>query len=334
MPHTARTRHLSVLVTVLLAVVLTACGSGPEPSGAEQAPTSGDSFPVTIPHTFGETTIESSPERIVTLGVTDADAVLALGTTPVAVTGYTFYPETGLGPWTEPYVEGTQPVRLDSDSDPNLEQIVALEPDLIIGVTAGFDKAIYDLLSQIAPTIARPAGTAAYTVPRDDATRMIATALGRPEQGEELISSANDAFARAASANPEFQGKRGVVVLPYDGKYGAYFPGDSRGQFMTQLGFRLPDEIAALDTGDTYFTEISRERLGMLDGDVLVMLADDPAARAFIDSDPALAAVPVVQEGRMIVPDTDTRGAMTYNSVLSVPYALDHLVPALQTALR
>jgi iron complex transport system substrate-binding protein len=35
----------------------------------------------------------------------------------------------------------------------------------------------------------------------------------------------------------------------------------------------------------------------------------------------------------MILPDLDTRGAMTYNSVLSVPYALDRLVPQLAEAV-
>jgi iron complex transport system substrate-binding protein len=326
-----RRRIVGVLAAVFLAAVLAACGS--PPPAPEPAAPAGGPFPVTIEHAFGTTTIERAPERIVALGVTDADAVLALGITPVAVTGYTFYPETGLGPWAQSLVEGPQPVRLASDSTPNIEQLATLEPDLIIGVSAGFDRAVYDRLSALAPTIARPSDTAAYTVPRDRATRVIATALGRADEGEALIRQADDAYARAVAEHPEFHGRTGAVVLPYDGKYGAYFPEDARGRVMAQLGFAVPDELAALDTGEEYFTEVSRERLGILDGDVLVMLADDPTAREFVDEDPILQALPVVEDGRMIVPDTDTRGAMTYNSVLSVPYAIDHLVPALQKAL-
>jgi iron complex transport system substrate-binding protein len=270
---------------------------------------------------------------VVTLGVTDADPVLALGTTPLAVTGYSYYPETGLGPWAQELVRGPQPIRLASDSTPDIEQIAVLEPDLIIGVSAGFDQAVYDRLSSLAPTIVRPAGVAAYTVPRDQATTMIATALGRAEEGAALVQQADDAFAEAVAAHPEFQGRTGAVVLPYEGQYGAYFPGDARGQVMAELGFEVPEQLAARDTGERFFAEVSREQLGILDGDVLVMLADAPAMREFVDGDEILQSLPVVAEGRMVVPDTDTRGAMTSNSVASVPYALDRLVPALADAL-
>ncbi|HYH29679.1 MAG TPA: iron-siderophore ABC transporter substrate-binding protein [Pseudonocardia sp.] len=326
-------RLLRTLGALLLATVLAACGAGAaDRPAAEPAPTGGP-FPVTIEHAFGTTTIERAPERVVTLGVTDADPVLALGITPVAVTGYSYYPETGLGPWAQELVRGPQPTRLASDSTPDLEQVAVLEPDLIIGISAGFDQAVYDRLSALAPTIARPAGTAAYTVPRDEATRTIATALGKTEEGEALVRRTDAAFAEAAAAHPEFQGRTGTVVLPYEGQYGAYLPGDARGRFMAELGFELPAELAARDTGESYFVEVSREQVGLLDGDVLVMLADDPAARAFVEGDEVLQALPVVQEGRMVVPDTDTRGAMTYNSVISVPYALDRLVPALADAV-
>jgi len=298
------------------------------------APSPGGAFPVTVEHAFGTTTIERPPERVVTLGVTDADPVLALGVTPVAVTGYSYYPDTGLGPWAQALVRGPQPIRLASDATPNLEQIAVLQPDLIIGVSAGFDQAVYDRLSSLAPTIARPADVAAYTVPRDQATTTIATALGRAEEGEVLLRQADEAFTEAVAAHPEFQGRTGAVVLPYDGTYGAYFPGDARGQVMADLGFVVPEPLAARDTGERFFAEVSREQLGILDGDALVVLADDPAVRAFVDGDEILQAVPVVANGGMVVPDTDTRGAMTSNSVISVPYALDRLAPALAEAMR
>lgn len=321
-------RRLIVPFVLLVGLLLTACSS------AEPAAPAPSAEPVTITHLFGTTTIPAPPTRVVTLGVTDADAALALGTTPVALTGYAFYRSTGgLGPWARPLVSGEQPVLLESDSQPNLEQIAGLRPDLIIGINAGFDRSVYEKLSAVAPTIARPEGTAAYAVPRSDATRVIAQALGKSAEGEELIRRADDAYAAAVAANPGFRGKVGTVVLPYDGKYGAYTPGDARGQVVAGLGFTLPQGVAALDTGERFFVEVAPEQAGILDGDVLVMLADQPAARSAVDADAVLQQVPVVADGRMIVPDTDTRGAMTYNSVLSVPYALDHLVPQLSAAL-
>jgi iron complex transport system substrate-binding protein len=327
-----RHSRLRSALAAVVVLVLAGCGSGDDATAPAAAQPSG-AFPVTIEHAFGATTIERTPERVVTLGVTDADPVLALGTTPVAVTGYTFFPETGLGPWAQERVQGEQPVLLPAEANLNIEQVAALNPDLIIGVNAGFDQSFYERLSAIAPTLARPADREPYTVPADQATRMIAAALGRVPEGEQLIEATEVAYAAAVAAHPEFQGRTGTVVLPYDQTYGAFFPGDGRGRMMARLGFSLPPQIAELDTGE-FYTEVSRERLGMIDGDVLVMLADDPATRAFVDADPVLQTLPVVRRGAMVVPDTDTRGAMTSSSVLSVPYALERLVPMLAEALR
>lgn len=159
--------------------------------------------------------------------------------------------------------------------EPNLEQIASLAPDVIIAVSAGTEQQMYDQLSAIAPAVARPAGTIAYGVPRDEHTRIVAAALGEPEPGEELIRQADPAFSDA-----------------------------------------VPVEQPARS-----------------DEDVLVMLADEGAAAQQVAGDAVPAQVPVVTQDRMVVPDADTRGAMTYNSVRSAPFVLERLVPELQTAL-
>lgn len=326
-----------LLIVSLLALVLAGCGDDTS-SEEEAAPSTSDSasgeaagaFPVEIEHLWGTTTVEEAPERVVALGVTDADAVLALGITPVALAGFSFF-ETGLGPWAEAKVEGELPQLLTGE--PNVELIASLDPDLIIAVSAGFEEPVYRQLAEVAPTIVRPEGTQAYQVPRADATRMIGTALGKADEADALIDAADERYDEAIAEHPEFEGKTAVVVLPYDGKYGAYTPRDARGRVMDQLGFDLPPALAELDDGTNFFIELSQEQVELLDADVLVMLADAPAARAFVDGDAVLQGLPVVTDGRMVVLDTDTRGAITYNSVLSVPFALDQLVPKLAEVL-
>ena len=342
-----RPPRLRTALIALTALTLTAAACGSDDSGDEAttttvaepaattvAPATGSpeagAYPVTIEHLWGSTTVEEAPTRVVTLGVTDADTVLELGITPVALVGFAFF-DTGLGPWATPLVDGEQPLLLKGE--PNVEQIATLDPDLIVAISSGFDEPIYEQLSAIAPTIVRPAGTAAYQVPREDSTRMIAAALGQSARGEELVAETDAQFAATTAAHPEFAGKTAVVALPYDGKYGVYTPHDGRGRFMAQLGFELPPAIAALDDGTDFFIELSQEQVGLLDADVLVMLADAPDALAFVDADQVLQQVPVVQEGRMVIPDTDTRGSITYNTPLSVPYAMEHLVPQLADAL-
>jgi iron complex transport system substrate-binding protein len=320
-------RRLLPLLT--LVGLLTACSAGPapDPGSGAPAPSSDGAFPARIEHVFGSTEIPERPQRVVALGVTDADPVLALGVTPVATASYTFYEQTGgLGPWARGLVQGEPPVVLTGE--PNLEQLAALAPDVIVAVSAGIEQPMYDQLSAIAPVVARPAGTIAFGVPRSDQMRTVATALGEPERGEELIRRADAAFADAAAAHPEFRGRTGATVLPFDGRYGAFTTADARGRFMAGLGFTQPAPIAERDTG-SFYVEVASEQAGLLDGDALVMLADEGAARAQVDDDPVLRQVPVVAQGRMVVPDADTRGAMTYNSVLSAPFALERLVPQL-----
>ncbi|MEQ3549319.1 iron-siderophore ABC transporter substrate-binding protein [Pseudonocardia nematodicida] len=322
-----------LLPFVALCGLLAGCASAPsDDDAAGAADPAGAGFPVSVEHAFGTTEIPAEPTRVVALGVTDADPLLALGVTPVATAAYTFYEDDGgLGPWARDLVEGEPPQVLTGD--PNPEQLAALAPDLIVAVTAGIDQQTYDVLSAIAPVLARPADTIDFGVPRDAQTRAVAAALGRTEQGEELIDAAEQAFTDAVNAHPEFEGRTASTVLPFDGTYGAYTPVDTRGRFTADLGFTLPQTIADLDDGDSFYVEVSPERVGLLDGDVLVMLADEGPAQEQVDNDQVLAQVPVVADGRMIVPDTDTRGAMTYNSVLSAPFALERLVPQIADAI-
>ncbi|GHC74793.1 iron ABC transporter substrate-binding protein [Nocardiopsis terrae] len=318
---------------VLLLLPLTACGAAEgDPPGAGSAPQAEEgAFPVTIEHEFGSTTVEEEPERVVTLGVTDADAVLALGVVPVGNTGYVFY-ESGLGPWTDELVKGSELTRIDSDSEPNIEQIANLAPDLIIGISAGFDGKVYENLSRIAPVIARPAGSAAYTVPREEATEVIATALGRPEEGAELNEATDELLERTRAEYPGFAGLTGTAVLPYDGRYGAYLPGDARGRFLLSLGFEVPEAIAERDDGDDFFVELSTERVDLLDGDLLLVMSEDEDFD-ITEGASVFDTLDVVREDAVVTTTLDERGAVTYNSVLSVPYALDHLVPRIDDAL-
>jgi iron complex transport system substrate-binding protein len=326
-------RRALIGVTAVAALALSACSdssdgdTGPAPSAAAD----GAAFPVTIEHIWGETTIEERPERVVALGATDADPLLALGVVPVAVTPFTFYADTnGVGPWAQDLLEGAEPTVITGDVD--VEAVAALEPDLIVGVSAGFDENVYEQLSQIAPTVVRPEDTVAYGVDRSTATRMIAEAVGEVDRGEELIAAADDAIADAIAEHPEFEGATGAVALYSGDRYYAYLPADARGRVLGEFGLVLPDAIAEQDTGESFFVDVSVERLDLLDADVLVVLTDE-STLATVQSDPLLAQVPVAQRGGLIVNADDVRGAMSYNTVLSASYLAENLTPLLAEAL-
>jgi iron complex transport system substrate-binding protein len=332
--RTSARAAVSAAVLVLVST-LAACGGDAEEGAGGSEPAgegaSSDAYPVTIEHEFGETTIEEEPETVVVLGVTDVDAVLALGTVPVATAGYPFY-DDGVGPWAREAAGDAEIEFIENEAEPDIEAIAGMAPDLVVAISSGLDQDVYDQLSQFTQVLARPAGVPAYTATREDATLMIGEALGKVEEAEDLLAETDAAFEAAVEAHPEFTQATGTVVLPYDGKYGAYTPGDARGQFMEDLGFRLPEALAAKDDGSSFFIELSREQLDLADGDVLVALVDD-ATRSVVEDDQILQSLPVVEQGGLIVTDEDTRGALTYNTVLSVPFAIDSLVPQLADAV-
>lgn len=321
------------------AALVAACSGGTAPAAPASTPPQGPTstaaaegaFPVSVDSAFGTATVPAVPTRVATIGITDADPLLALGVQPLSLTGFSFFPQTGLGPWATPLVTGT-PVVLDSDTQFSVEQLAALRPDLISALSSGIEQPLYQQLSAIAPVLARPADTPAYTVSRDTITRTLAAALGRPEDGEKLVAAADAALAGARAAHPEFAGRTAVVALPYDGQYGAFLPGDARGRFVTEVGFTVPKAITDLDDGSTFFIPVSLEQLSLLEADVLVVLTDDKTREA-VEQDQLLHQLSVVQRGGLVLPDIDLRGAISYNTVLSVPYAVERLVPLLAAAL-
>jgi len=321
-------RGLLSAATVTLA--LTACST--QGSTAAQDPQNTvDGFPFEYRHVFGTTVVERPATKVAVLGVTDADPLLALGLQPLTNTGFTFYPETGLGPWAANLLTGDL-VKIDSDAEFSVEELAATGPDLILALVSGIDQAMYDQLSEIAPVLARPEGSTEYGADRTASTLAIARAVGKETEGEELAAAADAAFTDAMAAHPEFAGRTGVVALPYEGRYGVFTPGDGRGAFMANLGFTLPAGLADLDTGDSFFIDVSRERLDLLEADVLVLLTDE-ASREQVDTDTVLAELDVVRRGALVLPSIDVRGAMTYNSVLSVPWGVERLVVDLAAAL-
>lgn len=108
-PHAARLRWslpLAPGVVLLTCLTIAACGTSPPaaqgpPAATETTPSADAAFPVTIEHRYGSTTIPDEPQRVVTVGLTDHDAALALGVTPVATTEWVVPRPGNIFPWAE-----------------------------------------------------------------------------------------------------------------------------------------------------------------------------------------------------------------------------------------
>ena len=320
---------------VALATVAAGCGDDDSSSTTTGAPATTApaattaAFPATVEHALGTTVVEEAPQRVVTVGVTEQDFVLALGVTPVGVTDWYGDQPFATWPWAQDELGDAEPTVLVNKDGLDYEGIAALDPDLIIGTNAGLDDESYGKLTAIAPTIAHPKDAPLYFSPWDDQFRLIGAALGQDGETTAIIDDIDAQFAAARTAHPEFAGKMAIFLQNafYDGAAIAYQRGLST-EFLTDLGFDVPSELDAFATEGQAF--IPLEQLSVLDtGDVLVWATEAPGDRTALEQEPLYHTLEAVKDGRLVFTDGVTAGAIYFTSPLSLPFVLEHLVPAL-----
>ncbi|MFI6284240.1 iron-siderophore ABC transporter substrate-binding protein [Streptomyces sp. NPDC051018] len=341
MSRSAVRRLTAALASVLLLLTAaTACGSdsegsgGSEGGGAAKSGSADSAYPVTIPHTYGSTRITSEPKRIVTVGLTDQDAVLALGKVPVGTTEWIGRYPGAIGPWAEDEKgDGKTPAVLkDTGTGPQAEKIAALRPDLILAVYGGLTKEQYTSLSRFAPVVAHPKEYNDYGIPWQEQTRTIGRALGKSAEADAAVAGVEAKFK--AAARPEFKNATALMATPYEGMF-VFGTQDPRSRILTGLGFRLPDGLDKA-IGDRFGASISKERTDLLDQDAVVWMVTDVAKdSAKLHKDASYGNLKVVEDGREVfVHETSGYGnAMAFGTVLSLPYVIDRLAPQLSAAV-
>jgi ABC-type Fe3+-hydroxamate transport system substrate-binding protein len=319
-------RQIRAVAALAAIVALAGCGSeDAEPSSGGGQP----GFPVTIEHKFGTTEIAAAPERVVTVGFTEQDMVLALGVEPVGIReflgGYAFRER----PWAQGLIDGPPPAAVGGQ-EIDFERVAAQRPDLIIGVNSGMSKADYDKLSRIAPTVAQSDEFIDFGVPWQDQTLTIGRALGREQRARKVVDDVEAQFAQAREDHPEFAGAGLVMAYGTRGDFGAHSSQDYRLGFFEDLGFRSPPRVDEL-AGDGFFVDFDEEHFRLMDQDVVVLFGK----RDDVTSDPVFARLDAVASERVVYVDLVDRfaGALGFSSPLSLPYLLDEAVPKLAAAI-
>jgi iron complex transport system substrate-binding protein len=338
----SRRTVLASLSALALAPVLAACGSDADEASESStsggaAPSEGGAgteaaFPATIAHKFGETTVEQAPTRVVCVGYTEQDALLALGIAPVAVTKWFGEADGFVFPWAiDKLGDNRLPEVLEDTNGVQVEKIAALQPDLIIGQYAGLTQKDYDLLSKIAPTVAQNADYDDYGVPWDTMALTIGQAVGQPETMQKIVDEVKATTADYAAQHPEFQGQTAICVTPYDGLF-VYGPEDPRSRMLEDLGFTFADGFTTAD--GEFGSSLSAERTSDLDSvgvTVWLDLESDQAVKSVFEQTPTSFT-----EGRYFdisEADGDYYVAHSFITPLSIPYLLERYVPALAAAV-
>lgn len=270
--RTYRTAGGKAFFAVLMAMLLivTGCGGGQqaaEQKPAEQKPaeqaagsnsnTGSADQSYTVKHVMGETTIKGTPQRVVMLTTQGVETLLALGVKPVGAVG-SFTDPTQFYDFVKPQLEGVKVV--GSESQPNLEAIAALKPDLILGMKFRQEK-IYQQLSAIAPTVF-------VDEPRGDWKAnfsLFAEAVNKKAEGEKVIADWNKRVEDfKAKAGDKLKTQVSVVrFMP--GKVRIYYNDTFTGAIFKDLGLARP----ASQNKEEFAAEVTKERIPEMDGDIM-----------------------------------------------------------------
>ncbi|USB33125.1 iron-siderophore ABC transporter substrate-binding protein [Paenibacillus sp. YPG26] len=343
----------TLLISVVLILALAGCSSQPSgsapastpakaASAAAETPKTTTEYPIKIKHAFGETVIESKPERVATIQWANHDVALALGVVPVgfSAANYGVQDNSGLLPWTAKKLK-----ELDADK-PNIfqdtdgldfEAISDSNPDVILASYSGITQEDYDTLSKIAPVVAYP--TTPWLTTWREQVLLNATGMGMKAEGEQLIKDTEKLIQDKASAYPQLKGKK-VAWVNFSAKdmskLHIYTPADPRGAFLQELGMVYPESVTkAIKDPNNYSMNLSAENADILnDADILIGYGGEDLYQA-VKADPLLGKIPAIQRGSVVFIGDGTPLAAAGNpNPLAIGYTIDEYLKLIEGAIN
>lgn len=320
-PLHRRRRRLLTLVAVLVLAVALVGGSMLWLHTRDQTP---PYQAQTVSHIHGDTHIATAPRAVAALGPGDADAVLALGVQPVALTA-----PSGIVPdWEQAALTSEPSVLASIDTT----AVAAAHPDLIIA-TGDLDDATFAKLNDIAPTVGRPAAQPDQEWDWQAQLTWVGKVLGREAKAEEQINGIRSLQGDLGNQNPVFKGKSIEVVTVSNSGVAHVLAPSFTVQYLESLGFRYDQELlrTAADTGNMRPIG-DLNRIYRIETDYLIVIRTDSAAHGGGYS--GLPKQFSTYSGKMlVVDDASTVAALTgAGGSLAVKFLDDKMVNALASA--
>ncbi|BAB73912.1 iron-siderophore ABC transporter substrate-binding protein [Anabaena sp. FACHB-709] len=271
-----------------------------------------------IKHPLGESCVPVKPQRVIALDETSMEALLALDLKPIA----TAQPNIAGSIIQKLGKKAEGIVSLGKDGQPNIEKMVQLNPDLILGFSVSAEQ--YKLFSQIAPTVTLDYIQFAWK----DALSRIAEIIDKSEQAKILLEQYQQRVKELRTfINYNLKEKTVSVSRFYAGnqvpefrtKYS--FPGS----LLTEVRIPVPEMQNQLTTNENQpLVSVSLERLELLDADVLFVALDPGAEESFqkYQNTPLWQKLDVVKNQRVYAVDS---GYWIFGNILSANAILDDL---------
>ena len=206
---------------------------------------------VTVKDAKGEFTLDKTPSRVVALEYSFVDALAQVGVSPVGVADDNKVDR--ILPQVREKIAAWQSV--GTRSQPSLEVIASLKPDLIIADPSRH-TAVFEELKKIAPTVMFDSRHESYQENLETAQK-IGDLVGKSAEMKAKINEHNDYIANIAK-NLGVQGKKASFGTSREDKFNIQNDNGYVGSFLTTLGF-APTKL----NSDQAFVEINLEQLVM-----------------------------------------------------------------------
>ena len=249
---------------------------------------------VTVKDAKGEFTLDKTPSRIVALEYSFVDALAQVGVSPVGVADDNKIDR--ILPQVREKIAAWQSV--GTRSQPSLEVIASLKPDLIIADPSRH-TAVFEELKKIAPTVMFDSRHESYQENLETAQK-IGDLVGKSAEMKAKINEHNDYIANIAK-NLGVQGKKASFGTSREDKFNIQNDNGYVGSFLTTLGF-APTKL----NSDQAFVEINLEQLVMEKPEYLFIAhyRDESIARKW-EAEPLWKAIPAVKANHVYSVDSD-----------------------------
>ena len=249
---------------------------------------------VTVKDAKGEFTLDKTPSRVVALEYSFVDALAQVGVSPVGVADDNKVDR--ILPQVREKIAAWQSV--GTRSQPSLEVIASLKPDLIIADPSRH-TAVFEELKKIAPTVMFDSRHESYLENLETAQK-IGDLVGKSAEMKAKINEHNDYIANIAK-NLGVQGKKASFGTSREDKFNIQNDNGYVGSFLTTLGF-APTKL----NSDQSFVEINLEQLVMEKPEYLFIAhyRDESIARKW-EAEPLWKAIPAVKANHVYSVDAD-----------------------------
>lgn len=295
-------KKLLLPFTILLVLILGACNS--ETTDTKASETKVEPTTITYESETGPVEVPADPKRVVVLA-TYAGNVAALDVNLVGVDSW-----SKSNPGYDSYLADVEEV-----SEENLEKIIELDPDLIIGssTTQNLDK-----IKEIAPTVTFTYGKVDYLTQHLEIGKL----LNKEKEAQSWI---DDFKERSAVAGKEIKAKIGEdatvsVIENFDKQL--YVFGDNWGRgtevIYQAMGLNMPEKVKEMALEAGYYA-LSLEVLPEYAGDYVIFSKVADQDNSFQETD-VFKNIPAVQNGQLFEANAEE---FYFNDPISLDYQLE-----------